>query len=93
MSSLVRIKRGDSDKTVHTGLSLEIAERIRTGNLHCGTLYAAFILKKYFEIIPAAQQYGISFSRLTEGNDAVLCPWSSGYNRTGMYVGIIDGLK
>lgn len=89
---LVRI----SDFTVQVldekGSAITTAQRSFEDEM-LGADYAAFILKKYFEIIPAAQQYGISFSRLTEGNDAVLCPWSSGYNRTGMYVGIIDGLK
>ena len=51
-------------------------------------------VKKYFELIPADKQYGISISRLTEsGNSTLICPWDAKYNRTGMYVGIVDGLK
>lgn len=56
--------------------------------------YYTFIIKKYLELIPADKQYGISISRLTEnGNSALICPWDAKYNRTGMYVGIVDGLK
>lgn len=56
--------------------------------------YYTFIIKKYFELIPADKQYGISISRLTEsGNSTLICPWDAKYNRTGMYVGIVDGLK
>ena len=55
---------------------------------------AKIIIKKYFELIPADKQYGISISRLTEsGNSTLICPWDAKYNRTGMYVGIVDGLK
>lgn len=56
--------------------------------------YCTFIIKKYFDLIPVDKQYGISISRLTEsGNSTLICPWDAKYNRTGMYVGIVDGLK
>ena len=56
--------------------------------------YYTFIIKKYLELIPVDKQYGISISRLTEeGNGTLICPWDANYNRTEMYVGIVDGLK
>lgn len=56
--------------------------------------YMAFIIQEYRRLIPADKQYGISISSITETNTGYkLCPWTSGYNRNGMYEGIIDGLK
>lgn len=56
--------------------------------------YMAFIMKEYRRLIPADKQYGISISSMTEVSTGYkLCPWTSGYNRNGMYEGIVDGLK
>ena len=56
--------------------------------------YMAFIMKEYRKTIAPDKQYGISISSMTEtstGNK--VCPWTSGYNRNGMYEGIVEGLK
>ena len=56
--------------------------------------YIAFIMKEYRKTIASDKQYGISISSMTEtstGNK--ICPWTSGYNRNGMYEGIVEGLK
>ena len=56
--------------------------------------YMAFIMKEYRKAITSDKQYGISISSMTEtstGNK--VCPWTSGYNRNGMYEGIVEGLK
>ena len=56
--------------------------------------YMACIMKEYRRLIPADKQYGISISSMTEVSTGYkLCPWTSGYNRNGMYEGIVDGLK
>lgn len=55
--------------------------------------YIAFIIQEYRRLIPADKQYGISILGLTETNTGYkLCPWTSDYNRNGMYEGIVDGL-
>lgn len=56
--------------------------------------YMAFIIQEYRRLIPADKQYGISISGITETTAGYkLCPWTSDYNRNGMYEGIVDGLK
>lgn len=58
------------------------------------TNYMAFIMKEYRKLIPVDKQYGISISSITEiGTGYKVCPWTSGYNRSGMYEGIVEGLK
>lgn len=58
------------------------------------TNYMAFIMKEYRKLIPVDKQYGISISSMTETSTGYkICPWTSGYNRNGMYEGIVDGLK
>lgn len=61
--------------------------------------YYKFIVKKYFEIIPAAQQYGITQWCITDapsdsgwrGGEPVGL-WDSNYNRKHTYAGFADGL-
>ena len=56
--------------------------------------YMEFIIKEYFRVIAPENQYGISFSSMTETNGGSnICPWTSGYGRTEMYEGIVNGLK
>ncbi len=56
--------------------------------------YMTFIMKEYRKTIAADKQYGISISEITETNNGYkICPWTSGYNRNGMYEGIVEGLK
>ena len=56
--------------------------------------YMEFIIKEYFRIISPENQYGISFSSMTEtSGGSNICPWTSGYGRTEMYEGIVNGLK
>lgn len=61
--------------------------------------YYKFIVKKYFEIIPAAQQYGITQWCATDspadsgwrGGEPVGL-WNANYNRKHTYAGFADGL-
>lgn len=56
--------------------------------------YMAFIMKEYRKAISPDKQYGISISGMTETSTGTkVCPWTSGYNRNGMYEGIVEGLK
>lgn len=56
--------------------------------------YMSFIMQQYRKLIPANKQSGISISGITETNTSFkICPWTSDYNRTTMYEGIIQGLK
>ncbi len=60
-----------------------------------------FIVKKYFEIIPVAQQYGITTWSITDSPDSDSSFWRNGeptglwdlnYNRKHAYAGYADGL-
>ncbi|MDR0700296.1 MAG: endo-1,4-beta-xylanase [Tannerella sp.] len=51
-----------------------------------------FIVRKYFEIIPAAQRYGITLKNPIDVNsDHGL--WNTSYNRKQTYAGFVEGLK
>lgn len=54
--------------------------------------YYNFIVRKYFEIIPAAQRYGITHWNSVESSTQVGL-WSSSYNRKITYSGFADGLS
>ncbi len=56
--------------------------------------YMAFIMQEYRRIVPEEQQFGISLSSMAESAEGnSICPWTSDYNRNGMYEGIVNGLK
>lgn len=55
--------------------------------------YITFIIKQYRKLIPKEQQYGISISGITEtSNGSNFCPWTSDFERTEIYEGIVNGL-
>lgn len=57
--------------------------------------YYTFIIKKYFELIPAEQQYGITQWSLTDDGWRGKTPvglWSTEYRRKHVYAGFADGL-
>lgn len=92
---------GKSVRVSDLSVRVENAEGnfIQTGNLtsvqrSAAANYLAFIMKEYRKRIAANKQTGISLSGLTESSsDSRLCPWTSGYNRNGMYEGVVEGLK
>ena len=64
--------------------------------------YYAFIVRKYFEIVPPAQQYGITQWCMTDAPGALGTGWRGGepvglwdqnYNRKYAYAGFADGLR
>ncbi len=70
------------------------AGRVTADERTAAANYMAFIMKEYRRAIASDKQSGISISSITEastGNE--ICPWTSGYNRNGMYEGIVEGLK
>lgn len=82
------IKVEDVDSNIIMASKLTADERSSAAS------YMAFIMQEYRKLIPQDKQYGISISSMTETNNGYdVCPWTSGYNRNGMYEGIVDGLK
>jgi GH35 family endo-1,4-beta-xylanase len=60
--------------------------------------YYRFIVRKYFEIVPPAQQYGITHWCITDPESGwrALEPvglWDASYNRKYAYAGFADGLR
>jgi hypothetical protein len=60
--------------------------------------YYRFIVRKYFEIVPPAQQYGITHWCITDPESGwrALEPaglWDADYNRKYAYAGFADGLR
>ena len=91
------------DKKVYLAADNRITDAegkfIQTGKLtdderSAAANYMAFIMKEYRKTIASDKQYGISISSITETNTGdKICPWTSKYNRNGMYEGIVEGLK
>lgn len=63
-------------------------ERERVGQ------YMAFIISQYRKLIPEAAQYGVSLAGMTDTvGESSLCPWTSDFERTEIYEGLINGLS
>jgi len=70
-----------------TAANVLSGERERVGD------YLAYIIKQYRKLIPSSQQYGVSIASMTEtSGGSILCPWTSGYERTEIYEGLVNGL-
>lgn len=56
--------------------------------------YLAFIIKQYRQLIDQKNQYGVSIASITDTKGSnILCPWTSGFGRTEIYEGLVNGLK
>jgi hypothetical protein len=55
--------------------------------------FMAYIIQTYRATIPADKQAGISLSGIGTGGDYDIMPWTSAYNRTYMYEGVVNGLS
>ncbi len=78
----------DANRNFIAANKLTVAERASV------TDYMTFILKEYKRLIPADKQFGISISSMSESSGGnTVCPWTTGFNRNGMYEGIVEGLK
>lgn len=87
------------------GLDDENGKAVKTENLteaqhKAMSDYYKFIISKYFEIIPQAQQYGITQWCITDSPsgsgwraDTPVGLWDKNYNRKHTYAGFADGLS
>lgn len=95
---LVKITELDMGYVDEEGNSVKTADMTEAQHKAMSEYYK-FIVKKYFEIIPAAQQYGITQWCITDsptgsgwrGGEPVGL-WDANYNRKHTYAGFADGL-
>lgn len=95
---LIKISELDMGYTDENGNSVKTADMTEAQHKAMAEYYK-FIVKKYFEIIPAAQQYGITQWCATDsptdsgwrGGEPVGL-WDANYNRKHTYAGFADGL-
>lgn len=95
---LVKITEFDMGYVDEEGNSVKTADMTEAQHKAMSEYYK-FIVKKYFEIIPAAQQYGITQWCITDsptgsgwrGGEPVGL-WDANYNRKHTYAGFADGL-
>ena len=86
----VRLSGLDMAATDENGFSLKMDD-LTDDQLKGMADFYSYIISKYQEIVPAAQQYGLSFSPINQGTSSVGL-WSS-YNRLPTYVGVANGLN
>lgn len=95
---LIKISELDMGYIDENGNSVKTADMTEAQHKAMAEYYK-FIVKKYFEIIPAAQQYGITQWCATDaptdsgwrGGEPVGL-WDANYNRKHTYAGFADGL-
>ena len=95
---LVKISELDMGYIDENGTSVKTGDMTEAQHKAMAEYYK-FIVKKYFEIIPAAQQYGITQWCATDApNDSgwrggePVGLWDSNYSRKHTYAGFADGL-
>lgn len=95
---LIKITELDMGYIDEGGKSVKTADMTETQHKAMSEYYK-FIVEKYFEIIPAAQQYGITQWCATDSpNDSSwrggepVGLWDANYNRKHTYAGFADGL-
>jgi len=95
---LIKISELDMGYVDENGKSVKAADMTEEQHKAMAEYYK-FIVKKYFEIIPAAQQYGITQWCITDSpNDSgwragePVGLWDLNYNRKPAYAGFADGL-
>jgi len=87
---LIKISALDMAIKDATGATINTANVTRAQQLAMSRYYN-FVIRKYFEIIPAAQRYGItSWNTIESTGSAGL--WSSDYSRKFTFSGFADGL-
>ncbi len=87
---MVRLSALDMVATDDNGFTLSMNE-LTEDQLKGMADFYSYIIGKYLEIVPAAQQYGLSFSPVNQDSSSVGL-WSN-YNRLPTYVGVANGLK
>ncbi len=86
----VRLSGLDMTATDENGFSLKMDD-LTEDQLKGMADFYSYIISKYQEIVPAAQQYGLSFAPINQGASSVGL-WSN-YNRLPTYVGVANGLN
>lgn len=87
---MVRLSDLDMVATDGNGFTLSMAD-LTEDQLKGMADFYSYIVCKYQEIVPATQQYGLSFSPVNQDNSSVGL-WAD-YNRLPTYVGVANGLK
>lgn len=96
---LVKISELDMGITDENGNKIMTTDATYVQLLHMADYYN-FIVRKYFEIIPQSQRYGITQWSLTDGGDdewswrkgEPIGLWTRSYDRKPSYAGFADGL-
>lgn len=95
---LIKISELDMGYVDANGNSVKTANMTEEQHMAMAEFYK-FIIKKYFEIIPAAQQYGITHWSPTDSPsgsgwraEEPIGLWDANYNRKHVYAGFADGL-
>ncbi|MBE6341334.1 MAG: endo-1,4-beta-xylanase [Bacteroidales bacterium] len=96
---LVRISELDMGYNDANGIALETSELTEEQHKQMAAYYS-FIVRKYLEIVPAAQQYGITQWCLTDSPatsawrpNAPTGLWDLNYDRKHTYAGFAEGLQ
>ncbi len=96
---LVKITELDMGYVGRDGKSVTVSQMTEEQHKQMAEYYK-FIVKKYFEIVPYAQQYGITQWCMTDAvpnsgwrADEPVGLWDLNYNRKHTYAGFADGLK
>ncbi len=95
---LIKISELDMGYVDANGTTVKTANMTEEQHLAMAEFYK-FIIKKYFEIIPANQQYGITHWSPTDSPsgsgwraEEPIGLWDANYNRKHVYAGFADGL-
>ncbi len=95
---LVKISELDMGYVDANGATVKTAAMTEAQHQAMAEFYK-FVVKKYFEIIPAAQQYGITHWCVTDSPagsgwraEEPVGLWDANYNRKHVYAGFADGL-
>ncbi len=87
---LVRLSNLNVYPTDETGVMQDISQ-VTTEQLQKMSVFYNYIVQKYLEIIPQAQQYGLSFASVNASSQSVGL-WKNN-NRLPTYVGVANGLQ
>ena len=86
---LIKISGLDMNLQTASGSAINTANVTRDQQLAMAKYYN-FVIREYFEIIPAAQRYGVDLNPIESTTNAGL--WDSDYSRKFTFSGVADGL-
>jgi GH35 family endo-1,4-beta-xylanase len=89
---LIKISALDMNIRDENGLAISASNLSLSQQLAMAEYYN-FIVRKYYEIVPVGQRYGITIGSLIDtSDDQPLGLWDKNYNRKLVYTGFADGL-